>query len=156
MSSTRFNSTVSLQKLTRGINSFLFYIKFLRRRLVCLLLWEIVKTTNFCLSDQNGVLFCLVFCDVGNVVNGRQRVVCRQIPFCSFCCTNCTRWVSMCLNVTAEICPFAPKYLLVDCIFSSCSPDSCSIFGVGSVVVTRGTNPPTTVDYTMDPHPHTK
>ena len=76
---------------------------------------QIVKTTNLCLSDQNGVLYCLVFCDVGDVVNGRQRVVCRRIPFFSFCCRNCTRWVNMCLNVVAAICSLAPKYLLVDC-----------------------------------------
>jgi hypothetical protein len=52
---------------------------------------QIVKTINFCLSDQNGILLHLVFSDLGDAVNGRQGVVSARIPFYFFCQRNCTR-----------------------------------------------------------------
>jgi hypothetical protein len=42
---------------------------------------QIIKTINFCLSDQNGILLHLVFSDLGDVVNGRQGVVSCLLEF---------------------------------------------------------------------------
>jgi hypothetical protein len=71
---------------------------------------QIVKTINFCLSDQNGILLRLVFSNLGDVVNRRQGVVSARILFYFFYQVS-----FMCFNVTVEICAVAPKYLLVDC-----------------------------------------
>jgi hypothetical protein len=54
------------------VGDVLWYVSFYR---------QIVKTTNFCLSDQNGILLYLVFSDLGDVVNRRQGVVSCLLGF---------------------------------------------------------------------------
>jgi hypothetical protein len=57
------------------VGDVLLYISFYR---------QIIKTTNFRLSDQNGILLHLVFSDLGDVVDRRQGAVSAGIPLSFF------------------------------------------------------------------------
>jgi hypothetical protein len=71
------------------------------------------------LSDQNGILFCLVFNNLRDLVNRRQGAVSAGIPFTLFWRRNCTRWVTCASMSHLVFSNDAPEYLIVHCTCSS-------------------------------------